>query len=261
MTKGEKEGREVGNLQLQRRRGPAAAPAGVRGFPAASGESWVLRFCSVGVSFFPVRDFRTAEKARAARDSRDAGSAASSTFNLPPLAGGSRVHQPASFFTQTGGELSSPVRATEILTGLEGLFFVSFAPEERPRSASSAASERLPRPAEPRPRRERGGEARPPQLGPEGPVRSPASPRAPSPLPPAAREAEGEDSTAATGLAGLRKEMGGKAAENGGPRAGRRNDDKGILERTEPRHARLLPGLAGLGPQSHRPRFAWLTLS
>lgn len=115
MTKGEKEGREVGNLQLQRRRGPAAAPAGVRGFPAASGESCVLRFCSVGVSFFPVRDFRTAEKARAARDSRDAGSAASSTFNLPPLAGRSRVHQPASFFTQTGGELSSPVRATEIL--------------------------------------------------------------------------------------------------------------------------------------------------
>lgn len=136
-----------------------------------------------------------------------------------------------------------------------------FAPEERPRSASTSAGERLPGPAEPRRRRARGGDARPPRPGPEAAEPSPASPGALSPLPPAPGEAAAEDSAVATGLAGLGEEMERKAAEGRGPRAGRRNDDKGVLERTKLQNAGLLPGLAGLGPQSQRPHFTWLARS
>lgn len=80
--KGEKEGREVGNLQLQRRRGPRAARAGVQHSPLASGKPRRLCFCLGGLPFFPIRNPKIAEKAEAALHSRDAGSATSSNFNL-----------------------------------------------------------------------------------------------------------------------------------------------------------------------------------
>ena len=151
------------------------------------------------------------------------------------------------------------------LPGRRELFFVFFAPGERPRCASLPARERLLGACGTRARQGAGRRraaapawARSPEPGAQAPPF--ASPRAPSPLPPAPGEAAVKDSSS-LGSGRTQRENGAKMVAGTGPHVGWKIADKGILERAEPRKAGLLPRTPRRGPRSRPSLCAWLKRS
>lgn len=140
-----------------------------------------------------------------------------------------------------------------------------FARGERPRCASPPARERLLGACGTRARQGAGRRrtaapawARRPEPGAQAPPF--ASPRAPSPLPPAPGEAAEKDSSS-LGSGRTQRGNGAKTVAGTGPHAGWKIADKSILETAEPRKAGLFPRTPRRGPWSRPFLCAWLKRS